>query len=142
MSSRPEDLEPATRAMHDAFKRECERRLLPPTRTTHTLRTWDEQLHLYAKGRKRTAEGWVVVDRTQVVTRAQPGQSAHNYGAAFDICVVGHDPYPEDPELWNAYGAAGEAVGLVWGGRWRNMVDRPHFENPKWRGLPQPPGVA
>jgi peptidoglycan L-alanyl-D-glutamate endopeptidase CwlK len=110
--------------------------MLPPTRTTHTLRTWDEQLHLYAKGRKLTADdGWVVVDRTQVVTRAQPGQSAHNFGAAFDICVVGPHPYPDDEALWNAYGAAGEKVGLSWGGRWRSIVDRPHFELATWRTL-------
>jgi len=142
MSNRVEDLEPETRRMHDAFKAECERRMLPPTRTTHTLRTWDEQMHLWAKGRERTPEGWVVVDRTQVVTRARPGQSAHNVGAAFDICVVGHDPYPDDDDLWNAYGSVGESVGLVWGGRWKNLVDRPHFERPNWRSLPQPQEVA
>jgi len=142
LSAKREDLEPATRAMCDAFLTTCERLMLPPVRITHTLRTMDEQLHLWAKGRKRTPEGWVVVDRTQVVTRARPGQSAHNVGAAFDICVVGHDPYPDDDALWGAYGNAGESVGLVWGGRWKNIVDKPHFERREWRSLPQPPEAA
>ena len=142
MSSKVSDLEPETRQRCEAFLREAERLMLPPVRVTHTLRTWDEQMHLYAKGRRREPEGWVVVDRTQIVTRAQPGQSAHNFGAAFDICVAGHDPYPDDPALWESYGAAGESCGLVWGGRWRNIVDRPHFERRDWRSLPQPQGVA
>ena len=142
MSNKVEDLEPITRQKCREFLAECERLMLPPIRVTHTLRSMDEQMHLYAKGRKRTPEGWTVVDRTQIVTRAQPGQSAHNFGAAFDICVQGHDPYPEDQELWNAYGAAGESVGLVWGGRWKNLVDRPHFETRTWRSLPQPQEVS
>lgn len=142
MSSKVSDLEPETRQRCEAFLRECERLMLPPVRVTHTLRTWDEQLHLYAKGRQRTPEGWVVVDRTHIVTRAQPGQSAHNFGAAFDICFKGHDPYPDDEALWEAVGRAGEDCGLVWGGRWRGLVDRPHFERRNWRSLPQPQGVA
>ena len=142
MSQRIEDLEPATRQMCLAFLRECEARLLPPIRVTHTLRTFDEPMHLYAKGRTRTPEGWVVTERGKVVTRAQPGQSAHNFGAAFDIAFKGHDPYPEDEALWATVGSIGEQVGLIWGGRWRGMVDRPHFERKTWRGLPYPPEVA
>lgn len=139
MSSRTEDLEPVTRALCQTFLAECESLLLPPLRITHTLRTMDEQLHLYAKGRQRTPDGWVVVDPKAVVTKAQPGQSAHNYGAAFDICFKGHDPYPQDERLWEAVGMVGERVGLVWGGRWKGFVDRPHFENPRWRELKRGP---
>lgn len=115
---------------------EAERRLLPPLRITHTLRTADEQMHLYAKGRRRVGGEWVVTDPKLVVTRAKPGQSAHNFGAAFDVCFKGHDPYPDDDALWESLGQVGEAVGLVWGGRWQKLVDRPHFEHPSWRGLP------
>jgi peptidoglycan L-alanyl-D-glutamate endopeptidase CwlK len=140
VSNRVSDLEPATRAMCQRFLADCEERMLPPLRITHTLRTMDEQMHLYAKGRKRTPEGWVVTDRSLIVTRAQPGQSAHNFGAAFDICFRGHDPYPADDELWESVGAVGENLGLVWGGRWKGLVDKPHFELRTWRGLPMPAG--
>ena len=135
MSGRVEDLEPATRALYHAFAAECERRMLHPFRVTHTLRTLDEQLHLYAKGRKQTDAGWVVVDRRAIVTRAKPGDSPHNYGAAFDICFLGKVPYPDDEQLWEAIGITGEACGLVWGGRWKSLVDKPHFESPSWRDL-------
>ena len=109
--------------------------MLPPLRVTHTLRTMDEQMHLYAKGRIRTATGWEVVDRKQVVTNAMPGQSPHNYGAAFDVAFRSHDPYPRDERLWEAVGLVGEMVGLAWGGRWHGLVDRPHFERKDWRSL-------
>ncbi len=135
MSARIEDLEPVTREMCRAFLDECADRGIPEVRVTHTLRTMDEQLHLYAKGRKRTPNGWVVVEPKQVVTRARPGESPHNHGAAFDICFVGHDPYPEDEPLWESVGLVGEMCGLVWGGRWKGLVDRPHFERKDWRTL-------
>ena len=135
MSQRLEDLEPATAAMCRAFLAECEERMLPPLRVTHTLRTMDEQMHLYAKGRIRTASGWEVVDPKAVVTKAAPGQSPHNYGAAFDVAFRSHDPYPQDERLWEAVGLVGEMVGLAWGGRWKGFTDRPHFEHPQWRSL-------
>lgn len=135
MSARLADLETVTRGMCHAFLADCEERLFPPIRVTHTLRTLDEQLHLYAKGRKQTDSGWVVVDKKAVVTKAKPGESAHNFGAAFDICFAGVTPYPEDDALWESVGMVGEGCGLEWGGRWKSFVDRPHFQNPAWRTL-------
>lgn len=135
MSSKIEDLEPATRAMCHEFLAECEAKMFPPIRVTHTLRTLKEQADLWAKGREQTDAGWVVVEPKAVVTRAKPGESPHNYGAAFDICFRGPDPYPEDDAIWEAVGMVGEGVGLAWGGRWRRFPDRPHFERKDWRAL-------
>lgn len=135
MSSRIEDLEPITRDKCRLFIARCEEQMLPPVRVTHTLRTHDEQRHLYQKGRERTENGWIVVDRHEVVTYADAGESAHNFGCAFDICVAGDNPYPNDDTLWQAYGVLGESLGLAWGGRWKRIVDRPHFERPDWRAL-------
>ena len=135
MSDRASDLEPVTRDLCRAFLAECEAKMFPPIRLTHTLRTMAEQLHLYAKGRKQTDAGWVVVDKKAIVTRAKPGDSPHNYGAAFDICFLGSKPYPDDDQLWEAVGLTGERVGLVWGGRWKSLVDKPHFELESWRTL-------
>jgi hypothetical protein len=33
---------------------------------------------------------------------------------------------PNQP--WELYGKMGETLGLSWGGRWRDPVDRPHLE--------------
>lgn len=46
-------------------------------RVTSTLRTFAEQAQLYAQGRTKPG---------QIVTRAKPGQSWHNYGLAVDVC--------------------------------------------------------
>jgi peptidoglycan L-alanyl-D-glutamate endopeptidase CwlK len=127
VSNRIEDLEPVTRAM-------CEQLMAarPDLKLTHTLRTLEEQGHLYAKG--RTLPG-------AIVTNAKPGSSAHNYGMAFDVAFVGKKPYPSDTSLWEAVGQAGEAVGLAWGGRWRRIKDYPHFERRDWK-IAKAGGVA
>lgn len=98
-------------------------------RVTHTLRTMDEQAHLYAQG--RTLPG-------KRVTNAKPGQSAHNYGMAFDICFAGKTPYPpEDDPRWLQLGQLGESLGLSWGGpngKGDDLTwDRPHFQRDGWR---------
>jgi peptidoglycan L-alanyl-D-glutamate endopeptidase CwlK len=96
-------------------------------RITHTLRTLDEQAHLYMQG--RTMPG-------RIVTYAKPGSSAHNYGMAFDFCFAGktlEECYPKDPARWDRVGLVGESVGLAWGGRWKKLKDRPHFERPEWK---------
>lgn len=147
MSARIEDLEPVTRGLCVAFLAACETNSTVEAaggvRVTHTLRTLDEQMHLYAKGRVFRDGEWAVTDKRQVVTNAKPGQSAHNYGAAFDICFNGHEPYPspmtpEGSNLWKIVGAIGERVGLAWGGSWVSIQDRPHFERRDWKTLRTP----
>ena len=126
MSARLEDLEPITRALCEAFVQDTLAAGLV-LRVTHTLRTMDEQAHLYAKG--RTLAG-------KIVTNAKPGASPHNFGAAFDVCFQGERPYPDPSDVrWEQLGEIGEALGLVWGGRWRKLQDRPHFERKDWRVL-------
>jgi len=116
MSARLEDLDPDVRAKAEALV-ELAREAGCPIRVTHTLRTWDEQAHLYAKG--RTLPG-------TKVTNAPPGYSWHNFKRAFDVCFVGPTPY-EGP--WEKLGPLGESVGLEWGGRWKKFTDRPHFQD-------------
>lgn len=120
MSNRVEDLRPEVQEMALQFLQECARRGLL-LRITSTLRTFDEQRSLYAQG--RTAPG-------PVVTAAPPGYSYHNFGLAFDVCQIGHDPFPESEGFWDRLGDIGESLGLAWGGRWKHP-DRPHFE---WHG--------
>jgi len=91
-------------------------------------RTYEEQEAIYAQG--RTAPG-------AIVTHARPGESWHNFGLAVDFAFIDPSvaggmgkviwPWPSDPAMWERLGVIGEALGLVWGGRFA-QVDRPHFE--------------
>lgn len=142
MESSIDALEPLTRAMAESLLAAC-----PDIRITSTLRTNAEQQEIWELGRSLEHGLWVVVDKSKVVTKAKPGESAHNFGAAFDICFRGKDPYFEIFEKrekkshprWLEVGTLGEEIGLVWGGprgaRDRFTFDRPHFERADWKTL-------
>lgn len=90
------------------------------------LRTYAEQDALYAKG--RTTPG-------PKVTNAQAGYSNHNFGLAFDIGIFSADgkKYHADHPLYRELGPLGESLGLEWGGRWKTIVDEPHYQfRPAW----------
>jgi len=91
-----------------------------PVRCTQTYRSIEEQDALYAQG--RTAPG-------KVVTKAKGGQSPHNYRMAADLIFV-KEGY-NGP--WDKVGSMARQIGLVWGGGWHVMIDRPHVERPNWR---------
>ena len=102
-----------------------------PMRPTEGLRTLERQQQLYAQG--RTAPGSIVTRADGIVSRSNhqacPGE---NFGRAVDSCFVGSDPYLEHhvfgPRLWEAFGANAVALGLIWGGRFTTIKDRPHVE--------------
>lgn len=93
------------------------------------FRSHEEQAKLYAKG--RTAPG-------PKVTNAKPGYSMHNYGLAFDICLVldGKDvswdvegDFDEDRKAdWMEVVEVFKGLGFKWGGDWKTLKDMPHFE--------------
>ncbi len=92
---------------------------------TSTLRDFEAQQALYDQG--RTTPG-------DIVTKSKPGYSAHNYGLAFDVVPlrsgkpVWGTKAEEDKLLWQKVGVLGESLGLEWGGRWKNLLDYPHFQ--------------
>lgn len=89
---------------------------------TAGMRTFEEQEKLYNQG--RTTPG-------NIVTKAKPGQSFHNYGLAIDVVpIVNGKAVWEDENLWQKLGVIGESAGFEWGGRWK-FVDKPHFQYPK-----------
>jgi peptidoglycan L-alanyl-D-glutamate endopeptidase CwlK len=102
------------------------------------LRTFEEQLAEYAKGRSDLGGGrWVIVDKRQIVTNAKPGLSWHCYGLALDFAFVGTDPYlqklpPKERDLmWSTLGEVGKSYGFKWGGDFRlvnGVRDLPHLE--------------
>lgn len=91
-----------------------------------TLRTVKEQDALYAQG--RTTPG-------NIVTNA-PGSSYssyHQWGTAFDIYRDdGQGAYNESDQFFEKVGKIGVSIGLEWGGNWKSIVDKPHFQLPDW----------
>lgn len=143
MSSRIEDLEPVTQHLCRGFLDAWHAQQLPAIRVTCTLRTLDEQMQQYQKGRRLVDGVWKVVAPRVVVSNAPPGSSPHNYGAAFDICFAGTDPYLHDHEektgqvhpLWDMVGEHARKAGLEWGGDWKRFKDRPHIQRKDWKVL-------
>lgn len=98
---------------------------------TCTLRTLEEQTELYAKGRSSPGK---------IVTNAQAGSSAHNYGLALDVVpMVGGKPLWDfnqrnlDP-IWKRVGELGQAAGLQWFGAPDSpFVEGAHFQLKGWR---------
>jgi len=93
-------------------------------RITSGYRSFQRQAELYAQG--RTEPG-------NIVTNAQPGESRHNYGEAYDLAIFVDDkPDWNRPESeWEKLGELGKSLGLEWGGDWVSLKDRPHFQLPK-----------
>ncbi len=64
--------------------------------------------------------------------RSHTMQSKHLTGDAVDIWfkVSGAWIAPDDVpvEWYEALGEIGEEIGFTWGGRWKTLVDMPHFE--------------
>lgn len=96
-----------------------------PMRVTEGLRSDERQIALYAQG--RTTPGPIVTNCDGATHRSRHQLQVDGYGHAADLCWDGDAPF-EGP--WAVYGAAAEALGLVWGGRFTKLIDRPHVELP------------
>jgi peptidoglycan L-alanyl-D-glutamate endopeptidase CwlK len=58
-----------------------------------------------------------------------PLVGAHGFGFAFDVVpIVNGKAVWGDNSLWTRIGAIGKALGLEWGGEWKSIVDKPHFQ--------------
>jgi len=79
-----------------------------------------EQNKLYAQG--RTLPG-------KKVTNAICGKSTHNYRKAVDVVEFKNGKALWKNPNWNKIGRLGEAEGLEWGGRWKSIIDKPHFQD-------------
>ena len=87
-----------------------------PVVITEGIRSAGRQAELYAQGRSRPGP---------IVTNTL--RSKHVTGHAFDIDLYQVAPDRVAVPVWEWCGRLGEALGLVWGGRWR-MRDYRHFE--------------
>jgi len=87
---------------------------------TQTYRSIAEQDALYAQGRTKPGKK---------VTNAKGGQSYHNYRLAFDIVpLVNGKPAWDRLDLFDKAGEIGKRIGLEWGGDFKTIKDRPHFQ--------------
>jgi len=89
-------------------------------------RTYAEQNALYAIGRTKPG---------RKVTNARGGYSNHNFGIAWDVGIfVGGAYYTgktaaEDRAYSDlAAHIKNNVSGLAWGGDWRSIVDKPHYQ--------------
>jgi len=119
----------------------------------YTLRATDEQVALYAQGRKpldevnrlrKIAGLWLIgaAENKNIVTNCDgiKIKSRHQTGEAFDCWFARADGSADwsihDPVRILSLGAIGESLGLVWGGRFepldKNGIgwDPDHFELP------------
>jgi peptidoglycan LD-endopeptidase CwlK len=89
---------------------------------TDGVRTTEEQQALWRRG--RTAPGPKVTNADGITTI-----SKHQTRRAVDCCfmVDGTASWAES-NPWALYGAMARAIGLVWGGDFTSIKDRPHVE--------------
>lgn len=97
-------------------------------RIVQGLRTFAEQDALYAQGRYLPGN---------VVTNAKGGQSLHNYGVAFDFCLITsggtswdiHKDLDKDGVAdWLEVVKVFRDAGWEWGGLWKSIKDNPHLQ--------------
>jgi peptidoglycan L-alanyl-D-glutamate endopeptidase CwlK len=91
-------------------------------------RTYQEQSDLFAQGRTKPGN---------IVTKADAGQSNHNFGIAWDVGLFRGNEYLSESPLYDVVGAIGRQLGLEWGGDWASFVDKPHFQLKAERSLAQ-----
>lgn len=113
-----------------------------PMTVTDAVRTQQQQMALFAKGRQIQSDGsWKVVGPTVTncdgIDKASNHQPhADGFGHAVDCAfLVQRSESQWEPEWapthpWAAYGACAKAVGLNWGGAWTSFQDQPHVELP------------
>ena len=129
-------LHPRLQAKFKLLQKKCAQKGIK-IKATECLRTAKEQDALYAKG--RTAPGAKVTN-----ARGKDAKSMHQWGVAFDVAIDMDTDNDGDVDirdlynikLLNVVGNIGQSIGLEWGGSWKSIVDKPHFQLPDWGSTP------
>lgn len=133
MSRNITDLHPRLQEKIDELKQRCREQGIE-IGISECLRTVAEQDALYAKGR---TEPGAIVTNCQGVSY----KSMHQWGVAFDFYLkvdvdgdgeIADDAFNNSTGLFERVGAIGQSIGLEWGGNWKSIKDRPHFQLPDW----------
>lgn len=102
------------------------------------MRSVKEQDAIYAQG--RTKPGIKVTN-----ARGSSYSSMHQWGVAADFFLdmdvdgdgkKADDAFNNSTSLFEKVGAIGMKLGLEWGGNWKSIKDRPHFQLPDWGSTP------
>ena len=91
-----------------------------PVLVVETVRDLEYQASLYAQGRSKPGK--------IVTNQKTPSFHWDKVGLAFDICknVKGHEY--DDADFFRRCGAIGKEMGFTWGGDWKSLPDKPHFQ--------------
>ena len=91
-----------------------------PVLVVETVRDLEYQASLYAQGRSKPGK--------IVTNQKTPSFHWDKAGLAFDICknVKGHEY--DDADFFRRCGAIGKEMGFTWGGDWKSLPDKPHFQ--------------
>ena len=143
-----EKLRPKTRQLCKMLILECKKQGIEIT-VTQTERSMDLQDAYYSQGRdnleivnlkrKKVGLPHIKESENKIVTKAKAGTSPHNFSLAFDICPVVNGKLAWDrTDLFKKVGEIGESLEfegykLEWGGRFKSMVDLPHFQMKGWK---------
>lgn len=122
-----EYLIPKAQVECNKFISACESKGLK-VKITDTLRTKQEQDALYAQGRTKAGS---------IVTNVKYPNSMHNWGVAWDFCRAdGRDAYDNSDRFFEKCGEVAVSLGLIWGGNWKSIIDRPHVQLSDWGDTP------
>lgn len=114
-----EPLHPEFKTRVTNFLEECERAGLPALTMTDGLRTADQQNKLFDQGRKSAGK---------VVTNAKAYESLHNYGLAGDFYQTEKLKNGVFVAPTKDHAKIAQKFGLTWGGTFKGLGDKPHFE--------------
>ena len=123
------DLLPALQSIAMEFKRRCKEAGIDIL-IYETYRSHKEQDANYAKGRTKAGH---------IITNAKGGQSKHNCvdiegnpaSHAFDaVPMKGKTCQWNDISSYEKMAVIGKELGLKWGGDFKSIKDKPHFELP------------
>lgn len=112
-------LHPKLRPIAARFINKVEEYLNKQLRITDGYRTFEQQNALYAKGRTKPGA---------VVTNSKGGQSYHNYGLAFDAYYTKDGKVDLKTTIKQDVADIAKELGLDWGGNFKTIVDKPHFQ--------------
>ena len=113
------ELHPVVRRGCEEFIRRMKEAGYSAVGISSTYRCSDYQDYLYAQGRTRPGS---------IVTNARGGQSIHNFRMAFDFYQNIKGKEWNDANFFAAAGRIWREMGGVWGGDWKDFVDRTHCE--------------
>lgn len=121
-------LHPRLQAKIDGLIYLCEKQGLK-IGISECFRSVKEQDELYAQG--RTKKGVIVTN-----AKGSSYSSMHQWGVAFDIYRNDGKGAYTDGGFFAQVGKIGQSIGLEWGGSWKSIVDKPHFQLKFWGSTP------